>query len=78
MPILQMIYPDNISITIPLLIYHPTQILIGNYFTPIFQRWLKDAKYEWLEIKTFEIVFKKFFFIGIIELVKEFNRNYLF
>jgi predicted Na+-dependent transporter len=48
MPILQTIFPDNISITIPLLIYHPMQIILGNYLTPKFQRWLKDAKYEWL------------------------------
>ncbi len=48
MPILQMIFPDNISITIPLLIYHPMQIILGNYLTPKFQRWLTDAKYEWL------------------------------
>ncbi|CAF1286118.1 unnamed protein product [Adineta steineri] len=47
MPILQMIFPENTSITIPLLIYHPMQIIIGNYLTPKFQRWLKDAKYEW-------------------------------
>ncbi|UJR27294.1 hypothetical protein I4U23_008589 [Adineta vaga] len=47
MPILQTIFPDNSSITIPLLIYHPMQIILGNYLTPIFQRWLKDAKYEW-------------------------------
>ncbi|CAF4018385.1 unnamed protein product [Rotaria sp. Silwood2] len=50
MPILQMIFPENISITIPLLIYHPMQIIIGNYLTSIFQRWLKDAKYQWLVI----------------------------
>jgi len=50
MPILQMIFPDNISITIPLLIYHPMQIILGNYLTPKFQRWLTDAKYEWLVI----------------------------
>ena len=42
-----MIFPENASITIPLLIYHPMQIVLGNYLTPIFQRWLKDAKYEW-------------------------------
>jgi len=47
MPILQTIYPNNISITIPLLIYHPMQIIIGNYLTPRFQRYLKDARYEW-------------------------------
>ncbi|CAF5221212.1 unnamed protein product, partial [Rotaria magnacalcarata] len=47
MPILQMIFPDNISITIPLLIYHPMQIILGNYLTGRFQRWLKDAKHEW-------------------------------
>ncbi|CAF0851658.1 unnamed protein product [Rotaria sordida] len=47
MPILQMIFPENISITIPLLIYHPMQIIIGNYLTSTFQRWLKDAKYDW-------------------------------
>jgi predicted Na+-dependent transporter len=48
MPILQMIFPNNVSITIPLLIYHPMQIMIGNYLTPRFQVWLKDAKYTWL------------------------------
>ncbi|CAF1196322.1 unnamed protein product, partial [Adineta ricciae] len=47
MPILQTIFPENTSITIPLLIYHPMQIILGNYLTPVFQRWLKDAKYEW-------------------------------
>ena len=48
MPILQMIFPNNVSITIPLLIYHPMQIIIGNYLTPRFQVWLKDVKHTWL------------------------------
>lgn len=47
MPILQMIFPENISITIPLLIYHPTQIILGNVLTPRFQQWLRQAKYQW-------------------------------
>ena len=46
MPILQTIFTDNISVTIPLLIYHPTQIILGNYLTPKFQRWLYDATYK--------------------------------
>ena len=42
-----MIFPENISITIPLLIYHPMQIILGNYLTPRFQQWLRNAKYQW-------------------------------
>ncbi|CAF1676963.1 unnamed protein product [Rotaria magnacalcarata] len=59
MPILQMIFPDNISITIPLLIYHPMQIILGNYLTGRFQRWLKDAKHEWHHRISGRIVIKK-------------------
>ena len=47
MPILQMIYPENVAMTIPLLIYHPVQIILGNYLAPMFQTWLRDAKYQW-------------------------------
>lgn len=47
MPILQTIFPDDASITVPLLVYHPMQIVLGNYLTPSLQRWLKDAQYEW-------------------------------
>lgn len=76
MPILQTIFPENTSITIPLLIYHPMQIILGNYLTPVFQRWLKDAKYEWFVawiMSQIETDVLCFLCLGIIKSEEESN-----
>ncbi len=74
-----MIFPENTSITIPLLIYHPLQIILGNSLTPSFQRWLKDAKYEWFVLwreRKQGLFAWNLSFLGITELAEEFNKHF--
>ena len=46
MPILKIIYAGDVALTfisIPLLIYHPTQILLGGFLVPVIKKWLVDT-----------------------------------
>ena len=46
-PLITSIYEGNASVglfTIPLLIYHPSQIIFGSYMAPRFQAWMNAEK----------------------------------
>ena len=44
-PILKIVFtesPNLSAYSLPLLIYHPTQILLGSFLVPFLQTWVKE------------------------------------
>ena len=46
-PILKIVFGDSPNLsafTLPLLVYHPTQILLGGFLVPFLQDWIKRGE----------------------------------
>jgi len=58
MPLLNIIFADNETMlvinSIPLLLYHPSQILLGSVLSDRLKKWFLDKKHESNEIQHFE------------------------
>ena len=48
-PLINAIYEGNPSVglyTLPLLVWHPTQLVIGSYLAPKLRQWAEDEAYR--------------------------------